>query len=272
MRGFHPRQPDPIRQHGRAAEAFSRFDAAEWASGSLVGKPAAFFTSTATMHGGQETTLLSMMCRCCITARSSSACRTPKPRSTRPSAAARRTARAMSSGTDGERAITEHERDLARALGRRLATDRGETRMSRCASDFIALIALALLEVVWHAWLASRQCHRRHASRHRVAGGVLRVAVQSQLAPRRAGRRHGVSVVFRARRRHPRTANPMRAGRRHRNRPRAHRDRRARLGRTRLSAQQTVRRIDCLSRCERSCSFRGIQGSTRWPFCKPRRS
>ena len=32
-----------------------------WVSGVLVGKPAAVFTSTQTMHGGQETTLLSMM-------------------------------------------------------------------------------------------------------------------------------------------------------------------------------------------------------------------
>ena len=34
---------------------------AQWASGALVGKPAAVFTSTATQHGGQESTLLSMM-------------------------------------------------------------------------------------------------------------------------------------------------------------------------------------------------------------------
>jgi NAD(P)H dehydrogenase (quinone) len=34
---------------------------AEWASGTLVGKPAGVFTSTATLHGGQESTLLSMM-------------------------------------------------------------------------------------------------------------------------------------------------------------------------------------------------------------------
>ncbi|WP_140910220.1 NAD(P)H:quinone oxidoreductase [Cognatiluteimonas lumbrici] len=34
---------------------------AEWASGTLVGKPAAVFTSTSTMHGGQESTLLTMM-------------------------------------------------------------------------------------------------------------------------------------------------------------------------------------------------------------------
>jgi NAD(P)H dehydrogenase (quinone) len=34
---------------------------AEWTSGTLAGKPAGVFTSTATMHGGQEATLLSMM-------------------------------------------------------------------------------------------------------------------------------------------------------------------------------------------------------------------
>jgi NAD(P)H dehydrogenase (quinone) len=34
---------------------------AQWASGTLVGKPAGVFTSTSTMHGGQEATLLSMM-------------------------------------------------------------------------------------------------------------------------------------------------------------------------------------------------------------------
>ncbi len=32
-----------------------------WAQGTLVGKPAAVFTSTASLHGGQETTLTSMM-------------------------------------------------------------------------------------------------------------------------------------------------------------------------------------------------------------------
>ena len=35
--------------------------AALWASGDLVGKPAAVFTSTSTQHGGQESTLLTMM-------------------------------------------------------------------------------------------------------------------------------------------------------------------------------------------------------------------
>lgn len=33
----------------------------QWLSGALAGKPAAVFTSTTSMHGGQESTLLSMM-------------------------------------------------------------------------------------------------------------------------------------------------------------------------------------------------------------------
>src|ERR1700741_5330417 len=32
-----------------------------WQSGDLAGKPAAVFTSTSTLHGGQESTLISMM-------------------------------------------------------------------------------------------------------------------------------------------------------------------------------------------------------------------
>ena len=34
---------------------------AQWLSGALTGKPACVFTSTGSLHGGQETTLLSMM-------------------------------------------------------------------------------------------------------------------------------------------------------------------------------------------------------------------
>jgi NAD(P)H dehydrogenase (quinone) len=34
---------------------------AQWLSGTLAGKPACVFTTTGSMHGGQESTLLSMM-------------------------------------------------------------------------------------------------------------------------------------------------------------------------------------------------------------------
>lgn len=34
---------------------------AQWLSGALIGKPASVFTSTGSLHGGQETTLITMM-------------------------------------------------------------------------------------------------------------------------------------------------------------------------------------------------------------------
>jgi len=53
----------PTRFGNMAAPLKYFFDgtSALWLSGALAGKPAAVFTSTQTMHGGQETTLLSMM-------------------------------------------------------------------------------------------------------------------------------------------------------------------------------------------------------------------
>ena len=44
-----------------AVKFFLDGTSALWISGSLVGKPAGVFTSTQTLHGGQESTLLSMM-------------------------------------------------------------------------------------------------------------------------------------------------------------------------------------------------------------------
>jgi NAD(P)H dehydrogenase (quinone) len=40
---------------------FLETTSALWMAGGLAGKPAAVFTSTGTLHGGQEATLLSMM-------------------------------------------------------------------------------------------------------------------------------------------------------------------------------------------------------------------
>ncbi|QEE25454.1 NAD(P)H:quinone oxidoreductase [Rhodanobacter glycinis] len=94
---------------------------AEWASGALSGKPAAVFTSTSTQHGGQESTLLTMalpllhhgmlllgipFTEAALTATRSGG--TPYGAS-------------HVAGSNGEQAISEHERELARALGRRLA-------------------------------------------------------------------------------------------------------------------------------------------------------
>jgi len=95
---------------------------AEWASGALVGKPAAFFTSTATMHGGQETTLLTMMLP--LLHHGAVIVGLPYTEVALNATISGGTPYGAShvSGTDGERAITDHERDLARALGSRLAT------------------------------------------------------------------------------------------------------------------------------------------------------
>ncbi|EJN09626.1 NAD(P)H:quinone oxidoreductase [Herbaspirillum sp. YR522] len=49
---------------GNMASAMKYFwdgTAPQWLSGTLAGKPAAVFTSTGSMHGGQESTLLTMM-------------------------------------------------------------------------------------------------------------------------------------------------------------------------------------------------------------------
>jgi NAD(P)H dehydrogenase (quinone) len=51
-------------RYGNMAAALKYFidsTSSVWLSGALAGKPAAVFTSTASLHGGQETTLLSMM-------------------------------------------------------------------------------------------------------------------------------------------------------------------------------------------------------------------
>ena len=95
---------------------------AEWASGTLVGKPAAAFTSTATMHGGQETTLVSMMLP--LLHHGALLVGIPYTEAALNGTASGGTPYGAShvAGTDGSREITEHERALARALGKRVAT------------------------------------------------------------------------------------------------------------------------------------------------------
>jgi NAD(P)H dehydrogenase (quinone) len=94
---------------------------AEWVSGALVGKPCAVFTSTSTMHGGQESTLLSMMLPLLhhgmlfvgipFTEKALNTTRTGGT----PYGASH------VSGIAGDQPISDEERELARALGRRVA-------------------------------------------------------------------------------------------------------------------------------------------------------
>lgn len=94
---------------------------AEWASGTLVGKPATVFTSTATQHGGQESTLLTMMVPLLHHGMlvlgipfTEAALNTTRSGGT-PYGASH-----VAGGSD-DPALTDDERQLARALGRRLA-------------------------------------------------------------------------------------------------------------------------------------------------------
>ena len=93
-----------------------------WVSGSLIGKPAAVFTSTATLHGGQESTLLSMMLPLLHHGMiilgipySETALGTTRTGGTPYGAS-------HLSGQDGKLPISEEERQLCLALGKRLAT------------------------------------------------------------------------------------------------------------------------------------------------------
>lgn len=95
---------------------------AEWASGALIGKPAGVFTSTATMHGGQESTLLSMMLPllhhgCVIAGIPFSE---PALSSTRSGGTPYGASHVAGSHDDPR--PTDDEAVLARALGRRIAT------------------------------------------------------------------------------------------------------------------------------------------------------
>lgn len=92
-----------------------------WLKGALAGKPAAVFTSTTTMHGGQESTLLSMMLPLLHHGMmilgipyTEAALSTTREGGTPYGAS-------HVSGSDGNTATSEHERQLAVALGRRLA-------------------------------------------------------------------------------------------------------------------------------------------------------
>ncbi len=92
-----------------------------WLSGALAGKPAAVFTSTGSLHGGQESTLLTMM----IPLLHHGMLITGVPYT---EAALMRTRSGGTpygpshhAGSEGDRPVTDDEAELCRALGRRLA-------------------------------------------------------------------------------------------------------------------------------------------------------
>jgi NAD(P)H dehydrogenase (quinone) len=94
---------------------------AQWLSGALAGKPACVFTSTGSLHGGQETTLLSMMLP--LFHHGMLLVGLPYTESALGATAGGGTPYGAShhAGMSADREIDTHERALAVALGQRLA-------------------------------------------------------------------------------------------------------------------------------------------------------
>ena len=95
--------------------------AAEWASGSLAGKPAGVFTSTSTMHGGQETTLTSMMLPLLHHGMLIVGVPYTEVALNRTLGGGSPYGASHVGGVSGDNAISDDERVIARALGRRVA-------------------------------------------------------------------------------------------------------------------------------------------------------
>ena len=109
---------------GNMASAMKYFwdgTSAEWLSGALAGKPASVFTSTGSLHGGQESTLLSMMLP--LLHHGMLIVGLPYTEAELMTTASGGTPYGAShwAGVDGAHAMTEATKKLAVALGKRLA-------------------------------------------------------------------------------------------------------------------------------------------------------
>ena len=95
---------------------------AQWISGALAGKPACVFTSTGSLHGGQESTLLSMMLP--LLHHGMLIVGLPYTEAALMSTASGGSPYGAThwSGIKGDQALSEDTRSLAIALGKRLAT------------------------------------------------------------------------------------------------------------------------------------------------------
>jgi NAD(P)H dehydrogenase (quinone) len=92
-----------------------------WVNGALIDKPAAVFTSTSSLHGGQETTLLSMMLPLLHHGMVIMGLPYSEPGLVRTSGGGTPYGASHHAGSDNNRPLDEHETALCLALGRRLA-------------------------------------------------------------------------------------------------------------------------------------------------------
>ncbi len=94
---------------------------AEWFSGALSGKPAAVFTSSSSLHGGQETTLLTMMLPLLHHGMLIVGLPYSEPALLNTSSGGTPYGPSHWSGNDTARAIDDGEKSLCLALGKRVA-------------------------------------------------------------------------------------------------------------------------------------------------------
>jgi len=92
-----------------------------WSKGTLVGKPAAVFTSTASLHGGQETTLTSMMLPLLHHGMLILGLPYTLPELNTTTSGGTPYGPSHVAGAHDDRPLTEEERTLCMALGKRLA-------------------------------------------------------------------------------------------------------------------------------------------------------
>lgn len=95
--------------------------ATEWVNGTLSGKPAVVFASTGSLHGGQEATLLSMMIPLLHHGMMVMGLPYTHPELMNTASGGSPYGATHWAGVDGKRPLTDDERTLSIALGRRLA-------------------------------------------------------------------------------------------------------------------------------------------------------
>jgi NAD(P)H dehydrogenase (quinone) len=104
-----------------------------WMAGALIGRPAGVFTSTASLHGGQETTLLSMMLPLLHHGMLLVGLPYSETELLRTRSGGTPYGPSHLAGPESNLPLTEEERRLCLALGKRLA--RAALALSRMGSD-----------------------------------------------------------------------------------------------------------------------------------------
>ena len=93
-----------------------------WLSGAMIDKPASVFTSTSSLHGGQESTLLSMMLPLLHHGMLIAGLPYSEPGLMSTESGGTPYGASHCAGKDNNRALDDTEASLCRAVGRRLAT------------------------------------------------------------------------------------------------------------------------------------------------------